>query len=498
MRILKNAFDNYKEEHLALVESSVQPQDLEAQNDALAQTQEMYLNTYVKLEERIDIIEAEAEERVLQANRLEREEEERQRRAEDEGNEPNRAENNDQNRNNGQQNRAQNMNNGADDNSADNRNNNENVRAAGNGVTGRPMRMERDEYLLDHFKPPQFDGSYGKWTEWKSAYESMIHISSLNDTRKMYLLKQCLIGSAERVLSGWQIVGNHYAAAYDTLCAVYQNSYRITMSHLDELFGMLKLQRESYDGLRWMIDTTNSVTRQLRAQGSPVDHWNHVIVHVLINRMPPRTLMAWEEKDDHNGMPTQEEVLKFLSQRARSQLNYEQPLHMNYEGQNRAENLNRQMPDRAGTSNQNKFTGTKPKQQFVQQKKDEQKTGVSCNMCKQPHPMYRCASFQILNLKERWNKVRELNLCANCFSTNHRAGSLSCRSGPCKRCNKGSNHNTLLCHIQIASSNAITTNNWQQPSPSAQGQLNAVQQNQLTLYQPPGTSTQNKASSTSA
>lgn len=199
--LLKAAFEKYIEEHLSVVENVTRPQDLEVQHEARTAVQEIYLLALTALDKRMDdIIEQrmEAVEGQIDANAEAENEAERQNG--DDGNQPQ------------------------------------------NGRYVRQPRMSRDEYLLDHFKPPKFNGTYSKWCEWRSAYVSMIHPSTLSDTRKMYMLKQCLRGSAERILSGWQILSDNYLSAYETLCSVYQNTYRIIMSHLDDFFKMPKLE----------------------------------------------------------------------------------------------------------------------------------------------------------------------------------------------------------------------------------------------------------------
>lgn len=475
MRLLRQALDNYNDEHAKVLEN-VQANDMDVQNDAAALVDEIYMEAFLALETRMDEIVDRFEAEAL--NERENERQNRNNEQENEQqNEPNQDEEQVDENNGAAGQNAQNANAANGNGGRDNR--------ANNGQFMRQPRMARDEYLLDHFKPPKFNGSYAKWNEWRSAFDSMVHSSTLSDHRKMYLLKQCIEGSAERVLSGWQVVGEYYASAYETLCAVFENKYRITMSHLDELFGMPKLEKETYDGLRGMIDTTNSVTRQLRASGYPVEAWDEVIVYVLITRMAPRTLIAWEEKDEHNEMPKCDDIMKFLAQRARSQLNQDKP-STSANWQKGAENSNRQngsnVQNRA--ENGNRYTGTKPKQNMGQQ--NDLKRGVTCNNCQMPHPMFRCSRFQALTVKERYNRVRELGLCNNCFSANHRAGSLSCKAGPCKRCDKGQNHNALLCYTPIQGSNAIAANNWQQPSHNEQFRMHNAQQNPATFYQPSG------------
>ncbi|XP_031638150.1 putative vacuolar protein sorting-associated protein 13B [Contarinia nasturtii] len=436
---------------MAVVENIARAADLEVQDDALQAAQDLYIQALVALETRIETLETEAEERDRERE-VARRNEERQ--------------------------------NGTDENIGNPDQENANGAAFNNndlgGIQHRP-RMERDDFLLDHFKPPKFNGSYAAWTEWRSAYDSMIHNSTLNPTRKLYLLKQCLVGNAERVLSGWQVVGESYAEAYNTLCAVYENNYRIIMSYLDQLFNMPRLQQETHDGIRLMIDTTNSVIRQLRVRGSPVNDWDQVIVHTLLSRMAPRSLAVWEETEEGNEMPSVQNVLDFLTKRARAQLNREQiqPSNRNNNGgQSNSNNEQNRVENSSGNSNS--------KQSITQHGESEPQWRISCNNCQLLHPMFRCSSFLEMSVPERQNRVRELNLCSNCFSNGHKAGAPSCKMSPCKRCNRGLYHNTLLCSVPMASSNALAVNNWQIPTWSEQPHALGSQPISTTVYQPPG------------
>ena len=63
-----------------------------------------------------------------------------------------------------------------------------------------------------------------------------------------------------------------------------------------------------------------------------------------------------------------------------------------------------------------------------------------CSECKGFHTLWRCRLFQEKTVKERWEIVKNHQLCFNCFGT-HVAR--NCRSnGRCKRCNR--RHHTLL------------------------------------------------------
>ena len=66
-----------------------------------------------------------------------------------------------------------------------------------------------------------------------------------------------------------------------------------------------------------------------------------------------------------------------------------------------------------------------------------------CVYCNERHDIIECERFKLLDIPDRWNKVREMKACFICFKTNHQAR--DCRSG--KRCGQRgclARHNELL------------------------------------------------------
>lgn len=305
-----------------------------------------------------------------------------------------------------------------------------------------------------------FAGEQEKWAEWRSAFETYVHFdNTYSDTEKFYYLKKSLQGVAANILLGWNATGANYQAAYKSIVEVFENKYRMVMSHLNELFKMPQFANENFAGLRTLIDTTKSVIRQLEIAGSPVAQWDHIICFMLISRMSPRTLGLWENSKDLTEMPTLNELFEFLERRARSQVNFELSKSQSSQQQN---DKSQSSGSKQGSSNQasNSYQANKQgSKQYksgkpFEGKNQSEQRGISCYNCQQPHPMFRCAKFTELPIQARINRVRELKLCANCMSPNHKAGSLSCRSGKCERWKKGA-HNSLLCLSSVATSNAV-------------------------------------------
>lgn len=69
---------------------------------------------------------------------------------------------------------------------------------------------------------------------------------------------------------------------------------------------------------------------------------------------------------------------------------------------------------------------------------------ISCNNCGRNHKMHSCEAFRNLSVPNRRKRVRELNLCDNCFLPLSNR-SHECRAKACKRCDRGLMHNSLLC-----------------------------------------------------
>lgn len=302
---------------------------------------------------------------------------------------------------------------------------------------GRAGRNFRD-VQLGTIKPGEFNGEYANWNTWRAVYDGLVHREErLSNTEKFHYLKKCLSGAAERVLHGWEIVGDNYDEAYRTLVEVYDNKYRIIMAQLDALMKMPKLTLESHEGLRSMVDTMNSATRQLRVLGASVEHWDHILVYLLLARMPPRTLTQWNTANDLVEMPSLEEVLKFLNTRARGILNLvnEQPIE-----QKPKEKYNGQS------------TGARPKEQTSERSSNQ----LKCFKCQGSHPIFRCTELTQKSVSERVKIIKGLKRCLNCFASGHEAGSTNCKAGTCRVCKK-EYHNSILCPKARAGSATVAT-----------------------------------------
>lgn len=379
-KALNLAFEKLTTEHLNLVEEAADQAAVDVHNDYFAEVETTLTATAIKIQERIEHL-------IDQAR----------------------------------QNNA-NAANQANNNANNNNNNNQQAPVA-------------KEIPLERLKLSSFDGNHAKWKEWISMFDSLVHKRNYDNAEKFQYMYSALKGAAANTIGGWNRTGENYQAAYESLVFLYDNPYRITLALLDELFELKQMGEETYDNLRMLIDSVNRSTRQLKVNGCPVEQWDHVLVHFLLTRMPKETRSQWEKSGDLRAMPTMADVLAFIERQARGKLNLSQNSYSANQQQNN--------------------TGTKPKQMKQENKSNGYRNfgskhsmeplnvGIFCYHCEQPHPTYRCAGLNQMNMKQRRARVAELKLCFVCLSPGHRAGSNACNMGGCPNC-KG-RHNKILC-----------------------------------------------------
>lgn len=271
---------------------------------------------------------------------------------------------------------------------------------------------------VERCKIPTFDGDFSKWQEFRDMFMAMVDARPISNVQKLQYLKNSVKGSAASVLGNWQLSGNNYEAAWQSLSDVYEDDYLIVKTHLDRLFRLPKI-RDVYDSLRTTIDTSNEAVRSLQALNVPVDHWDTILVYMLEERLGDNLKEAWDLKRPTAGLPTLKDILAFLSTRARAKANAKTHPAV---GAIARESVF----DRLSSSHESR----------VKSRKDEQ-----CPQCSSSHQLFRCPDFLALSVRAREEKVNAWRLCGNCLRSGHRPS--QCKGGMCRTCKVP--HNSVLC-----------------------------------------------------
>lgn len=298
-------------------------------------------------------------------------------------------------------------------------------------------RMDTNDIRLEKIHLPKFSGEFNKWIGFRDMFEAMVNGQENFTTAAKYTrLMKALEGDAAQVVAGFLPTDDNYESAWATLKKRYDNDRLIVSSHLNVFLGMDTLQKESSSGLRRMVDVTNETMRSLGAMKRPVDHWDDVMVHILVSKLPRATIITWEMEQKGTELPKLSELLAFLEGRARG-LDHMGP--STSERTSSGTGSGAMKRNSSSTPKAHTSTGATPK--LVRSNLPNPGRG-RCYYCSGEHYIGKCPKLEALPPAERFEKVKDSNLCYNCLAPGH--STRKCGSKyTCSKCN--GHHHTILC-----------------------------------------------------
>lgn len=283
---------------------------------------------------------------------------------------------------------------------------------------------------------PKFSGSYHDWLEFRDTFVSIVHNNtSLDKINKLHYLRVSLKGSASLVIDNLDFRSENYDTAWKLLCERYDNKRLLVNNHVQALFNVQPIDRESSKSLRYIIDTTNKNLRALATLGQPVQNSfvDVLVIYIMTSKLDHVTNRQWEEhRNSFSEPPTLSAFINFISNRA-----------------DLLETLEESKPI-ATAKSEPTVPAPKPKSSTVPPEKTSKP--LSCPMCHQNHFIFACEQFKGLSVQARIKKAQGSNVCMNCLRPGHDIS--KCRLGHCKYCRQ--KHNTLL---HIDSDNVLTSSN---------------------------------------
>ncbi|GFX98126.1 DUF1758 domain-containing protein [Trichonephila clavipes] len=279
---------------------------------------------------------------------------------------------------------------------------------------------------LPKLEVPHFYGNCENWISFKELFKSSIlDNKSISDLEKLQYLQASVRGDAAKLIRGLAITVDNLKNCWDILCR------RANTSKL--LFEIIDICNEVIRNVKTLDLETNSLTEL-------------IIINFLISKVDACISQRWELSLENYKIPTLEEFRVFIEREARglNELKFVKPDIK----KGNVKPLNSFNKSNVNTTvvkcNQVK-SGVKP--DFVK--------GNNCILCYQSHALFKCPTFNSMNVNERWQVVQNNNLCTNCLRSNHRLD--TCRIGfSCKNCSE--RHHTLL-HIYSVSPSADTQAN---------------------------------------
>ncbi|XP_045449077.1 uncharacterized protein LOC123657599 [Melitaea cinxia] len=287
---------------------------------------------------------------------------------------------------------------------------------------------------------PTFSGQNHDWLEFRDTFISFVHNdNSIPKIHKFHYLRATLKDSAALVIRSLDFSAANYDVAWDLLCDQYNNTRLLVTNHIQSIFNIESIAKESSKALRNIIDIVNKNLRALKTLKLPTEHWDALIVYIISTKLDSVTSHEWETyRNTLKDLPTLKNMITFLNNQAdlleTMEDTHTKRRHSDVTYNNRQKSL-------VVTSNPYSSHINKP---YV------------CPLCKHNHAIYRCLKFRSFSLENRMSKAKSLKLCLNCLRQGHTRN--TCKKGPCRVCNKQIN-SLLHTHKSHTPSESITAHN---------------------------------------
>lgn len=293
---------------------------------------------------------------------------------------------------------------------------------------------------------PNFDGAYEQWLEFRDTFLSLVHnCRSITQIQKFHYLKSALKGSAKAVIESLEFSADNYNIAWELLINRFDNTRQLVHNHVKSMFTIQALTKESPVLLRKLIDNILKNLRALKLLGEPTEHWDTLIIYIVVSKLDPITERDWEEHrinlntgNNSKSIIKLEDLLQFL----RNKAEILETLIVSHSKINATSGFeNKKQTNNISTSKVHCNVVTNKSNNKSQSKST--KFYKNCLMCNEKHPLYSCQSFLDLSAEDRLKIIKDKNLCINCMRSGHSVG--TCVFGPCRKCDK--KHNSLICEV---------------------------------------------------
>ncbi|KAJ8914346.1 hypothetical protein NQ315_011334 [Exocentrus adspersus] len=236
-----------------------------------------------------------------------------------------------------------------------------------------------------------------------------------------------LTGAPLALVERNKLAEENYQTASDSLLKRYDKKMIIAFAHLQALDEAPFVNNpKHHTDLTNLLDIFSQNLAALENLNYPVKEWDFLLFYMFAKHLDEDTLTRFQlEELDNENVPTFEALIKFVTKQCDAKDTTKLSLQPNT---NKLK------------GNSSTFFKSGNKQQasaFFCHQVDK----IPCSLCNGDHFLYQCSNFREKSPQERFNFVKQNNLCTNCLSSQHNTKRCKSKSN-CRECNL--RHHTLL------------------------------------------------------
>lgn len=284
---------------------------------------------------------------------------------------------------------------------------------------------------------PTFEGGYKSWITFYDLYRTLVHEKSdISKIEKFQYLVSSLKGEPLNLIKAFPISENNYDTAYDTLVKRYQNTRQLAFLAWQSIINV-KLQNNSAQAFRFLLDTFQENLAILKTLKLPVDKWDFVILHTLLSKLEPSIRKEFEMTVTSEDIPSYRSLENFVENYCKA-VEHAGTSAGSVPGGSTRPAANTARNDHGTTALRRVKQTTLVGNQSVP---SSSSPPPPCQFCSKKHFLAHCPDFQNLTVAKRSQVASEKQLCFNCLRVGH--GVSSCTSkGTCRLCSQ--RHHSLL------------------------------------------------------
>lgn len=303
----------------------------------------------------------------------------------------------------------------------------------------------------------KFKGDIESFPAFIDMFNSIVHKNSkLTPIDKFSYLISSLEGPPLKIVKCLPMRASNYEIAYNSLVKRYQNKRLLAQAHWSAIEEAPVLRFENPHDLRNLLDIFSENLEALQELQHPVDQWDFILVHMLLNKIPQETATRFGllHSDTSDTMPKYKDLSIFLTNHCNALITVKRSYKPKSSSKESIKDVSmRQM------STSKSFLSTT--------------TSHNCILCHNNHIIYKCPDFNAKSPQDRFQFVKQHKLCVNCLSHVHKT--IDCQSSSsCRTCKK--KHHSLLHFNHPVDSNSIQN----LPSTSEQASVHVSQSENAT------------------
>ncbi|XP_071052911.1 uncharacterized protein [Onthophagus taurus] len=317
-------------------------------------------------------------------------------------------------------------------------------------VSTAPDVVESRSKQLPRISLPTFSGRYADWTQFRDLFVTMVKDNaSLTKVEKFQYLKMSLEKEPSKLVKNLLIINDNFDVAWTLLVERYENLRILIDTQLTILLSIKALKTESSVELNMLISEVKESLGALECLGCPVDHWDHLLIHILVRKLDCESIKEWEKSITDRKVPSKfSEFSQFLIGRV-----------LTLEA---IEKLSDKRKNFSFSSESGNKSGT------IKSHNASAKNWT-CVLCGDEHYLSRCKAFLAKLPKQRSEFVADHKRCYNCLGRHLLDRCLV--TTRCRTCAK--RHHSLLHEFPpekinkvISNENNKTNSNLPEPSTS--------------------------------